>query len=580
MKLYKRIIITAIVGTLLSMLAFYIMIPPLNGNSEYFWFFLTLVIGFYSVTFLLTKGKSDRTIKQDDIFNENGATKVKYSNKIKAARRRKAAKYAAMAALNKKFKLDPREVKICIAVTLIPFVIMLIGSISSSKIFNARAYASIIQVEEAVFEEDMKETDEVTNIALMDSESAKIIGNRTLGSLSDVVSQFEMSDKYTQINYKNTPRKVANLEYAGLFKWMINRKDGVPGYVMVDPVNNTAEYVKLDTPLKYVQSAFFSQDLMRKLRFSYPTKIFGQISYEIDEQGKPYYIVSCSSPNVSLFGGKDINEVIIFDPCTGDSQLYNVKDVPAWVDIVYSGYLAMEKYNWKGMLSGGYINSIIGQKGCQITTDDYGFIVIGDDVWYFTGVTSITSDESNIGFIITNARTGEYKYYPVVGAEEYSAMKSAEGEVQEKGYKASFPSLINVRGEATYIMVLKDDGGLVRLYALVNVENYGIVATAPTQAEAMAEYKRLLAANGIIEEEPEPEPEYNEAEINVISVRDIVINGNSYIYIEGDDGIVYKGSVAEHEELVLVKPTDRLKVRYDKTQTGKIRAIQSFSVIE
>ena len=299
MKLYKRIIITAIVGTLLSMLAFYIMIPPLNGNSEYFWFFLTLVIGFYSVTFLLTKGKSDRTIKQDDIFNENGATKVKYSNKIKAARRRKAAKYSAMAALNKKFKLDPREVKICIAVTLIPFVIMLIGSISSSKLFNARAYASIIEVEEAVFEEDMKETDEVTNIALMDSESAKIIGNRTLGSLSDVVSQFEMSDKYTQINYKNTPRKVANLEYAGLFKWMINRKDGVPGYVMVDPVNNTAEYVKLDTPLKYVQSAFFSQDLMRKLRFSYPTKIFGQISYEIDEQGKPYYIVSCSSPNVT-----------------------------------------------------------------------------------------------------------------------------------------------------------------------------------------------------------------------------------------------------------------------------------------
>ena len=102
-------------------------------------------------------------------------------------------------------------------------------------------------------------------------------------------------------------------------------------------------------------------------------------------------------------------------------------------------------------------------------------------MWYFTGVTSVNEDESNIGFILTNARTGEYKFYPVIGAEEYSAMHAAEGEVQEKGYQASFPSLINVGGQATYIMVLKDSGGLVKLYALVNVEKYSMARRSRRQ---------------------------------------------------------------------------------------------------
>ena len=257
---------------------------------------------------------------------------------------------------------------------------------------------------------------------------------------------------------------------------------------------------------------------MRKLRFSYPTKIFdGFMSFEIDEDGNPYFIISCLEPKIFPFGAMDVSEVIIFDPCTGESEIYAVEDAPEWVDAVFSGDLAEQKYNWHGTLSGGFWNSIIGNKDCKQTTDDYGYIVIGDDVWYFTGVTSVTSDESNIGFIISNARTGEYKYYPVVGAEEYSAMRAAEGEVQEKGYVASFPSLINVKGQATYIMVLKDAGGLVKLYALVNVEQYGIVATGSTQAEAMKAYKALLVQNGIIKDENEPLPEIPEVEVGEIT---------------------------------------------------------------
>jgi hypothetical protein len=238
----------------------------------------------------------------------------------------------------------------------------------------------------------------------------------------------------------------------------------------------------------------------------------------------------------------------------------------------------MEKYNWHGTLSGGYWNSVFANIDCKRATDDFGYIVIEDDVWYFTGVTYITSDESNIGFIISNARTGEYKYYPVIGAEEYSAMHAAEGEVQEKGYNASFPSLINVSGEATYIMVLKDNGGLVKLYALVNVENYGIVSTAETQTEALSKYRKLLAKNGVLSENDVEETTPNET-ITVKDVRIVLIDNVSVAYITAETGEVYKKSIISDESIMLISQGDSIKVYYTDTEIDKIREIISWEKI-
>ena len=345
---------------------------------------------------------------------------------------------------------------------------------------------------------------------------------------------------------------------------------------MVDPVYNTSEYKKLKTPIHYTESGYFGDDLMRKLRLSYPTKIFGTHSFEIDENGDPYYIVSCLSPRIGLFGAYDVNEVIIFNPCDGSSEIYDVNNTPSWIDIVYDGYLATEKYNWQGMLSGGYWNSVIGNVGCKKTTDDFGYIVRGDDVWYFTGVTSVASDESNIGFILSNARTGEYKFYPVVGAEEYSAMRAAEGEVQEKGYIASFPSLINVAGEATYIMVLKDSGGLVKLYALVNVEQYSIVATGETQAAVMTSYKKLLRENGVSEGEAVSEKEFD---IIVSEVRMAQLDGEPIIYIL-TGAYVFKGNLEVDESLVKIKVGDTICINGTETDIKDIFNITDWNYIE
>ncbi len=553
MSLKGKIILSVISGILFTAVSFYVALPAINPMAPEFWTYLMFVIASFAYPFL---------------FKQQAKTEVKRNG--------------GKTFKNFKFEINGRGInKLAVVITVAPMIILILGSIISSEVFNARKYASVITVEEAVFADDMKESDEVTNIALMDGESARYLGNKTLGKVSHMVSQYVVSENYTQINYQYTPKKVANLEHADFFKWFANMEEGVPGYVMVDPVNNSAEYMELKKPLKYVESAYFGDDLMRKLRFDYPTKIFDDfISFEVDDEGNPYYIITCLKPKVFPFGAMDVCEAVIFDPCTGESELYAVEDVPAWVDAVYSGDLAEQKYNWFGTLSGGFINSIIGNKDCKQTTDDYGYIVIGDDVWYFTGVTSVTSDESNIGFIISNARTGEYKYYPVVGAEEYGAMHAAEGIVQEKGYKASFPSLVNVSGQATYIMVLKDASGYVRLYALVNVEHPSIVATAPNQAEAMKAYKELLVENEIVEGEKAPEVEKKIAEITVREIKTFTVDGNTVIYIVADNSsFYYKGLLKDHEGLVFVSVGDMLSIYYTDTEDWRIKNISSVEIM-
>ena len=548
-NLLGKIILSIVSGIIFTSIYFYIELPAINPASPSFWGSLTMVVFSFAYPFLLKKG--DGVYRMNKSAGKHGET---MSFEINGSR----------------FN------KITVALILIPSVIMLAGSVISSMVFNARAYAKVIEVTEADFATDMKETNEVTNIALMDGNSARYLGNKTLGSVSHMVSQYVVSDRYTQINYQYTPKKVANLEHADFFKWFANKDKGVPGYVMVDPVNNSAEYMELKTPLKYVDSAYFNHDLMRKLRFEYPTKIFDDfISFEVDDEGNPFYIITCLEPKVFPFGAMDVCEAIVFDPCTGESEIYAVEEVPAWVDAVYSGDLAELKYNWYGTLSGGFINSIIGNKDCKKTTDDYGYIVIGDDVWYFTGVTSVTSDESNIGFIISNARTGEYKYYPVVGAEEYGAMNAAEGIVQEKGYQASFPSLINVSGQATYIMVLKDASGYVRLYALVNVEHPSIVATAPKQDEAMKAYKALLVEDGIIDSGKLPDSLLPSVVIDIADIKTYTVDGNTVFYFVDKNGYYYKGLLRDFEDMLFFEVGDRLKIFYSETDHDKIREINT-----
>lgn len=548
----KRYLFAAGMTAVVGAVAYYIALPPLHVRSTEFWTSLTFLAVVYALSYWLLGARSVR----------------------------KGSRGAAV-----KPKLGT-EGTIFLCVIAAPILVLIVGNLISSTFFHATAYSDLITVEQAVFEEDMPESDLVTNIALMDSESAAILGKRALGELAnaDLESQFQIGDTYSQINLNGAPAKVGNLEYADFFRWVNNRSGGIPGYVWVDPVDSNYKYIPFAQSMKYAESAYFSEDLHRQLRFNHPTKIFGEINFEVDDTGNPYYIVSCMKPRIGLFGASDVSEVIIFDPVDGTSQLYKVADTPSWVDNVFDGELASQKYDWYGTLKQGFWNSVIGQKNCKVTTDDFGYIVRDDDVWYFTGVTSVSSDESNIGFLLSNARTGTYKFYSVIGAEEYSAMGAAEGEVQEKGYVASFPSLINVSGEATYIMVLKDANGIVKLHALVNVENYSIVATGTTQADAKRAYVERLRSEGVLQEPTAPPPSAPEAEtlqaehIRVDSVQIVTVNGESVVYLRGEDGNLYKQPLSEDERLLLIVEGSVLNLRYRETDVANVRQLVSWSV--
>lgn len=447
-------------------------------------------------------------------------------------------------------------------------VVPIVGGIISSPIFRASTYASIIDIKDGDFNTDIVPSDDISDIALMDTDSARIIGERAIGSLSDVVSQYEVSDNYSTIDYNGVPMKVAPLEYAGFFKWFNNKDAGIPGYVLVDPVKNEAKYVELKKSIKYATSGCFGDNLQRHVQLSYPTYEFNGFYFELDNEGNPYYICPVLKPNAGLFGAKDVKGVVICDPCTGDCEYLEIGNIPVWVDRVYDGDLACQKYNWYGNLSGGFINSIIGNKGCKVTTDDYGYKVMNGDVWVYTGVTSVNGDQSNIGFVMMNSRTGESKYYTIAGAEEHSAMSSAEGQVQNLGYVASFPSLINIDGVPTYIMVLKDNAGLVKMYALVNVEKYNIVATGATQREALASYRNLMVENGILSDEVAISDDTPAKMITVKEIRYITMEGETYVYITAKDGSVYKQNFADNEALIFIEPDMKIKVFYYETESG------------
>ncbi len=533
-KKFPVVLILCILAVLVIGIAYYVTLPPINPCSPDFWAFFFLVLVVLGVASLLISAVCGKII-----------------------------------IVNQKLKF-PVFTKILLGIAALAVVFIVIFSLISSQIFRAKTYSDMIDLRDGDFASEIPLTEYVTDIALMDSESARIIGARTLGTLSDLVSQYTVSDSYTQIAMQGVPYKVSPLEYASFFKWLQNSPSGIPGYVKVDPVNFEAEFIRLEEFITVSPSAFLGKDLMRALRFSAPTDMFGTVFFEIDDEGHPYWIASIMKPNAGWFGAYDVSGVLVMDACTGEAVRYALGEIPAWIDIVYNGNLICQKYDWYGMLKNGYFNSVLSQTGCTVTTDDFGYKIIGDDVYVYTGVTSVSNDEANVGFIMVNSRTGEYTYYAVPGAEEYSAMAAAEGSVQQYRYTASFPSLINVDGEATYIMVLKDANGIVKMYSMVNVTNYNIVVTSETQSEVFQKYKARLAAAGI-EDTADPDSIIEET-IIVDEILYIPTDGNTTAYIRSASGDVYK--TAFDEGLLLVGHGDSLTVTY--TVKGEITALRSF----
>lgn len=506
---------------------FYVELPPINLHSAAFYSFFLFLSVVYCITAVITSGIYRQA--------ENGKTF---------------------------WKLLKGSCIVPLIVIGAVFVIYVVGGLLSSVVIRSGAYAKLITVETGDFTQDIEEIS-FDQIPMLDRDSAEKLGDRKLGELADMVSQFEVADNYTQINYKGRPVRVTPLRYGDIFKWLNNRSAGLPAYLIIDMVTQEVDVVRLPEGMHYTTAEHFSRNLYRHLRFQYPTYIFNEPTFEIDEEGTPYWVCPRIVKRIGLFGGTDIQGAVLVNAITGESQYYT--DIPTWVDGVYSAEIIMDQYDYYGTYQGGFINSLFGQKNVTVTTEGYNYIAANDDVYVYTGVTSAGSDESNIGFILTNQRTKQTTFYSIAGAEEFSAMNSAEGVVQHLNYSATFPLLLNISNQPTYFMALKDYAGLVKMYAMVNVQQYQIVATGASVEECQSNYYKLLRQNKLDTGEAPILPADEDTVTGIVTaLRSAVIDGTTMYYVTLDaDNTVYCISAGEVEKVILLNVGDWITITYE-----------------
>ncbi len=538
MKTGKRHFISALITLIFGAISYYFTLPALNIHSTGLLTFIGSLAVVYGLAFLVLALKKPPVIQ------------VKVDKQM--------------------LQKIPGTAKVVLGIVAICILISVIGSLAGAKIFNAARYRALLEVDSGDFAEDVSVIT-YDQIPRLDLDSAQKLGDRKMGELSDMVSQFSVMDNYTQINYKGRPVRVTPLEYADIFKWLSNVKEGIPGYLMIDMVTQEVDLIRLEEGMKYSTAEYFGRYLPRHLRFQYPTKIFAEQNFEVDEEGTPYWICPTYAYKIGLYAGRDIEGAVLVNAVTGESTYYPVEKIPSWVDRVYNADLIIEQYDFYGTYVHGFWNSIFAQKDCRVTTDGYNYMALGDDVYMYTGVTSVAADQSNIGFILSNQRTKETKFYTVAGAEEYSAMNSAQGQVQEMRYTATFPLLLNINGEPTYFMALKDASNLVKMYAMVNVEQYQIVVAADSVAKCEQLYVEKLSSAGITQEPAAPPVTQKTVSGAIASIRSAVVGGNTCFYyqLQGIEG-TYSLSVAEDERAVILNVGDTVTFTCDEKSTGAI----------
>lgn len=555
--------VISVIGTVIgAVVAYYFMLPPLNFKSTELYFFLGIVAVIYLAFQVVLSGV---------------IMKPEYTKYVK------------------KQAIVPGIIIGALA------VVVGVGMLFSSVVFRASSYSKIISVsEDKTFSSDIKQAD-FKSVPVLDTAASAALATRTLGDLASInkESQFEVAQQFTQINYKNSPVRVGTLAYGDIFKWFKNTKEGMPGYIIVDMVTQKTEFVMLKegSYIRYSTEEHFSKYLMRHVRFAYPTYIFDEPHFEIDEQGRPFWLCPVLDKTIGLFGGTDVKGVVIVDAITGECNEYSLETIKndksfQWIDGIYSNDLLVEQYNYYGKYTGGFINSIIGQEGVRVATEGSNFLALNDDVYMYTGVTSVSNDQAIIGFVLVNMRTKEANFYEISGAKEYSAMSSAEGQVQNYKWTATFPILLNISGQPTYFMSLKDDASLVKHYAMVNVQNYQVVATGKTIAECTENYVNLLAQSNINikvdidkikddtdKNEPSTDKPAEKTTVTVkgtvSDIRTAVMGGESYYFIRLEKGkTYYKVSASENEAVVILNTGDSVSLTYQKGESGSVIAAE------
>lgn len=569
LKLLLSFIITAVIGAG----AYYMMLPAMNFKSTDFYTFWFVIIAVFCGVFYVLCG---------------ARTKIE---------RREYCK---------KRSVFP------IVLVAMMLLVMVVGYISGCTLLRAKSYSELVDVKESSFSEDFKDIN-YTDVPRLDAATSKVLADQQLGSLSEYKSQYVVSNVSTQINYKNHPVRVAYLEYANVFKWFNNTKNGLPAYMMTDLVSQKVAVVncveKFGSGIKYSPTELFNERLIRHLRFQYPTEILDTPNFEIDDDAHPYWITPVLDKTIGLFGGTDVKGAIITDALTGESEYYSMGQIRTdnslnWIDVVYSEALVIQQYNYHGRLSNGFWNSIIFQNDVNVTSSGNGVIAMDDDVWVYTGVTSSEADTSNFGFILCNQRTKELRYYKNGGAQESSAQASAVDLVQNYGYMATFPILLDIEDQPTYFMSLYGSGYTVKGYALVNLDDKTIVGTGLLDIEkshtnalnaAVENYISALKDKNVVDENADADDYKVDANTSTVAgenvdgdtdavelekltvtgeitdIKTSVNDGNTVYYLQVKEKYYYI-TVTDCMDVLLMKKGDKVTVTYTKDSDKFIKA--------
>ena len=538
-----KVVISILLSVVSGAVAYYFMLPPINLKAAEFYYFIGLVI--LSFVFFLAVLSS-------------AVHKPEYMTYVKS------------------------KAKVPIVLVLVLAVVAGVGYVAGSQLFRAKKYSQIMHVDtQSTF--SVEEPDFNTVPKLDESASANL-ANRALSNLADLgyVSQFTVFPSYPQINYQGAPVRVASLQYANIIKWLTNKDKGFPGYIIINVSKESTEFVTLENSIKYSLADHFGRHVKRVIRFEYPGYIFSTPSFEIDESGNPYWICARINKTIGLFGGRDVMGAVLVDAVTGKCTYYDIGTISgddsfAWIDRIYNADLIIEQFNFYGKYQKGFWNSLLGQTGCVETTDGYNYLAINDDVWLYTGVTSVTSDQSITGFVLVNQRTKETVFYGVNGAKETTAKTSAEGLVQQYEYIATFPLLLNIGGEPTYFMSLKDASDIVQMYAMINVKQYNkIKAVGDTLPNCIAAYIESLEKEGLsvgdnIEIPDDDDNGENKTDDSptvldgvVTEIRSAVIGGNTtfYIKLSGAADRFYSISASSCADAVILNPGDKAALEF------------------
>jgi hypothetical protein len=402
-------------------------------------------------------------------------------------------------------------------------------------------------------------------IRVVDQELAYLLGEKIIGSQPALGSQVVLG-RFSIQKVNNELYWVAPLLHSGFFKWF-NNTDGTNGYVMVSATNERD--VKLVQSIngkpfliKYQPNAYFHHDIHRHVYFNgYTTIGLADFTFEIDEQGNPFWVISTYSKHVG-FSGSNANGILVVNAQSGEISKYSINDAPAWVDRIQPADFIENQLNDWGEYINGYWNFSNKDK-LQITeglTLVYGK---NDRSYWYTGLTSVGSDESAVGFVLVDTRTKETTFYKQSGATEFAAQQSAEGKVQEKGYKASLPIPYNINNIPTYVMTLKDDGGLVKMYAMVAINDYTIVGVGNSMRETLTMFKSVYNSTG-----NKINPTSSDAKKKLISIitriQSDVKNGNSFYYFTIKDfPSIFVGSSQVSNELPVTVVGDSVEISFD-----------------